>query len=75
MSHKKGVVKVLWHPREPWVITASIDRTIGVWDTRNGERIRTFAGHTDILLGLAVSRDGQTIVSTSDDHTARVYQI
>jgi ribosome assembly protein SQT1 len=75
LSHKDGIVRVKWHPTEPWVITASLDRTLGVWDSRNGERVKTFSGHSDILLDMVVSSDGQTIISCSDDRSARVYDL
>eukprot|EP01103_Thecamoeba_quadrilineata_P002298 TRINITY_DN12276_c0_g1_i1.p1 TRINITY_DN12276_c0_g1~~TRINITY_DN12276_c0_g1_i1.p1 ORF type:complete len:403 (-),score=77.09 TRINITY_DN12276_c0_g1_i1:125-1333(-) len=74
-EHKDGVVRVRWHPTEPLVITASLDRTLGVWDGRSGERTHTFSGHSDILLDLTLSSNGQTVISCSDDRSVRVYEL
>src|SRR6185436_5631221 len=39
-----------------------------------GQVVRTFAGHTGTVLTVAFSRDGQFIVTGSDDKTARLWQ-
>ena len=47
--------------------------TVRLWDVRTGRLLRTFAGHRDEVISLAVSADGGRILSGSKDHTARLW--
>ena len=42
-----------------------------VWDKQSGECKNTFKGHTKKVTSVAVSADGRTIVSGSEDKTVR----
>ena len=42
-----------------------------VWELASGEVKSTLKGHTDIVRSVAISPDGKTIVSGSDDGTVR----
>lgn len=55
------------------IISASMDKTLKVWDGRNGAERFTLSGHRSFLKGCAISADGSTIVSVSDDNTLRVW--
>ena len=46
---------------------------IRLWDVATGETIRTFMGHTDYVTSVMFSRDGQTILSGSEDRTIRLW--
>ena len=45
--------------------------TTSVWDLASGECKSTLSGHTGYVRSVAISPDGQTIVSSSDDNTIR----
>ena len=47
------------------VAVASQDAPIGLWDARTGEHLTDFIGHTDPVVGLAFSPDGNTLASGS----------
>jgi hypothetical protein len=42
-----------------------------VWDLASGQLKATLAGHTEPLTSVAISQDGATLVSGSDDNTVR----
>jgi WD40 repeat protein len=46
-----------------------------VWDLESGREVRTLAGHSDVVNGVAVSADGRRAVSASDDDTLKVWDL
>ena len=46
-----------------------------VWDAQTGREQLTLAGHADWIMSLAFSPDGERLVTTSLDRTARVWDI
>ncbi len=48
---------------------------IAFWDPRTGEQQRVLRGHTERVDELAISRDGQTLVSGSFDHLVKVWDV
>ncbi|KAL5006127.1 hypothetical protein ScPMuIL_017285 [Solemya velum] len=74
-KHAGGVVKLKWDATSPLVYTCSLDGNVALWDCRNGERVSQWCGHTDSVLDFSISRDGNTLVSVSEDKTARVFSL
>jgi WD40 repeat protein len=60
-------------PRGDYIVSASNDRTLKVWDARTGAVRFTLEGHTGPVRGCAVSPQGDFIVSASDDWTLKVW--
>jgi WD40 repeat protein len=56
-------------PNGTWIVSASSDQTLKVWDTRTGHMRHTFLGHTGALRSCAITPTGDKIVSASDDGT------
>eukprot|EP01119_Soliformovum_irregulare_P021813 TRINITY_DN7335_c0_g1_i1.p1 TRINITY_DN7335_c0_g1~~TRINITY_DN7335_c0_g1_i1.p1 ORF type:complete len:414 (-),score=102.72 TRINITY_DN7335_c0_g1_i1:109-1194(-) len=75
LEHDDGVIKLVWHPSDLLIYSCSMDGTIRLWDGRNGRCERTWKGHKDIVLDFALSKDGNTIVSGSDDHASYIFQV
>ena len=46
----------------------------GLVSSSTGSPVRNLTGHTDGVLSVAFSPDGQWIVSGSDDNTVRIWQ-
>jgi WD40 repeat protein/Flp pilus assembly protein TadD len=46
-----------------------------LWDAATGERRRTLQGHKHLVLSVAFSPDSQSLVSTSLDQTAKVWEV
>jgi WD40 repeat protein len=51
------------------------DFTIQVWDTEQDRIVGTLIGHTGEVKSLAVSPDGQSLISTGRDRTVRVWDV
>ena len=51
------------------------DSTLLLWDVATGRQIRVLEGHKDWVSGVAWSRDGKLIVSSSGDGTARMWEV
>ena len=60
-------------PDGEWVVSASWDNTLKVWDARTGAELLTLEGHTDAIHGCAVSPLGDYLVSASGDGTLKVW--
>ncbi|MFL5587731.1 MAG: TIR domain-containing protein [Ktedonobacteraceae bacterium] len=58
-----------------YIVSASSDRTLKVWDALTGTERLTFSGHTDSVNGCAVSPDGSYIVSASIDNSLKVWNV
>lgn len=66
-------VDVVWcEPR--FLVTASADRSAGLWSAETGARLRTFE-HTEWVNSAAASPDGLLVVTTLFDNTAKVWSL
>ncbi|HEY8835838.1 MAG TPA: hypothetical protein VIM09_09670 [Chthoniobacterales bacterium] len=55
--------------------TASDDRTAALWHAREPDKPFFLRGHTGALSGLAWSKDGRWLVTTSKDKTIRIWNV
>jgi WD40 repeat protein len=55
--------------------STSIDGCVRLWDTRTSQCQAAKWGHTKGVLDFAPSPDYKSLVTASDDHTARVFQM
>jgi WD40 repeat protein len=58
-----------------WIASGSEDSTVKIWDSRSGELVRSFRGHTGLVSSVAFGPDGSWLVTGSRDHTARVWDL
>jgi WD40 repeat protein len=65
--------QVVFMPDNRRALIASDDKTIYVWDTQNGNVIGRLRGHTGLVFGVAVTRNGKFAASVSADGTARIW--
>jgi hypothetical protein len=57
------------------LFSASLDKTIKMWDVADGTCKHTFEGHTDGVRSLAISDDGNRLFSGSLDKTIKVWDL
>lgn len=72
-GHGANISALAFSPNGKFLVTASEDATLKLWDPETGVEIRTLRGHTNIVTSLALSSDGTRIASASLDHTLRVW--
>jgi hypothetical protein len=60
-------------PSGDYIVSASDDGTLKIWDARTGKVRRTLRGHMYAVIGCAISPSGSTIVSASFDHTLKMW--
>lgn len=75
MFNKGGISKILWSCADPYLLfAAGLDGSLTTWDGRTGQLLVTRYGHRDQILDFDVSKDGNIIVTASDDTSCRVYE-
>ncbi|HWO20792.1 MAG TPA: AAA family ATPase [Kofleriaceae bacterium] len=57
------------------VLSASVDRTLKLWDLETGRLAVTLEGHADAVLACAVTPDGRRAISGSVDRTLKVWDL
>lgn len=72
-GHSDLVLAVTWSPDSKRIASASADKTVQVWDARDGGQIYKYPGHGDFVYAVAWSPDGTRIASGSSDGTAQVW--
>ena len=70
IGHTGNVNKALLTADGKWVLTASADNSISIWDAGSGNEIKKLKGHTDAVNDVAVSANSKYIVSGSEDGKA-----
>jgi len=58
-----------------WLVTAGVDHVIRVTDVRDGHHIATLMGHTNNILGILASIQGDVLATFSEDRTTRVWRL
>ena len=78
-GHKDSVYSVAFSPNGQHLVSGSLDKTIRMWKLNNrdfgmrngnpktGECVRTFEGHKDFVLSVALTPDGLWVMSGSKD--------
>ncbi|MDQ3764379.1 MAG: TIR domain-containing protein [Actinomycetota bacterium] len=78
-GHTNIVNEVAFTPDERTLATASVDRTIRLWDVGDRDRPRPLGtpltGHTDAVASVVFSPNGQTLATASADRTARLWDV
>jgi WD40 repeat protein len=73
VGHTDSVNRCAISPDGAWIVSASADRTLKVWDMATASVRHTLSGHRQSVENCAVSPDGTLIVSASSDKTLKVW--
>ncbi|CEP23422.1 RSA4 [Cyberlindnera jadinii] len=74
-GHQKLVNHVQFSPDGRYIVSASFDNSIKLWDGRTGQFIATFRGHVAAVYQTAWSSDCRLLVSCSKDTTLKVWDV
>lgn len=74
-GHAGPILKLLQHPKNPWLITASADNTVRLWNAETAAALKTLSGHTDHVLSAAIHPEGSILASGSYNGEIRLWKI
>ena len=74
-GHTAPITQLQISPDRSLLISASVDKTIRLWNISTGELIRTISGHNDRVTALSFNPDRQTFASASADRTIKIWAI
>jgi len=72
------VSQLKWSTGTPQFFTTGLDGRMCAWDGRaapSKDNIPTWWGHSGIVWDLCVPKNGNCVITVSEDHTGRVFQI
>lgn len=68
------VTNIISSPDEKLFLTSSDDNTVKLWD-QNGKLLKTISGYEGSITGLAFSKDGKFVLTSSRDGLIRFFKI
>jgi len=74
-GHKNAVLDLHWSADGERIFSASADKTVLVWDTVVGTRIKRLGEHKSFVNSCCPSRKSELIVTVSDDKTAKLWDL
>ncbi|KIL00335.1 hypothetical protein PAXRUDRAFT_130065 [Paxillus rubicundulus Ve08.2h10] len=74
-GHLDYVRTVQFHHEMPWILSASDDQTIRIWNSTSRNCIAILTGHSHYVMSAQFHPKDDLIVSTSMDQTVRVWDV
>ncbi|GMH33941.1 hypothetical protein BSKO_01775 [Bryopsis sp. KO-2023] len=74
-GHQQLINQVQFSPDGRWIISASFDKSVKLWDGLNGTFVATFHGHVGPVFQVAWATDSRMFVSGSQDSTLKVWDM
>ena len=73
-EHEKSVFAVSMHPTQPIAASGGEDDLGYLWNVENGETLVKLTGHTDSVIAVAFSSDGELVSTGGMDGKVRVWR-
>ncbi len=74
-GHGDEVFKVVAHPTQPLLLTASADKSVRSWDMEKLSNVKTFQGLNDFVYAIAIGAEGKQVAAGSYDGEVRIWNI
>lgn len=74
-GHEQGVSDLAFSSDSRFLVSASDDKTLRLWDVPTGSLIKTLHGHTNYVFCVNFNPQSNIIVSGSFDETVRVWDV
>src|SRR5580704_1529285 len=74
-GHHKPVMSIAFGPDSQWLVSASQDTTLKLWDVATGRELREFAGHRGMVWKTALTPDGTILVSAATDGSVKLWDV
>ncbi|KAK3687894.1 coatomer WD associated region-domain-containing protein [Podospora appendiculata] len=76
-AHPDYIRAIVVHPTQPFVLTASDDMTIKLWDwEKQWKNVRVFEGNSHYVMSLAINpKDTNTFASACLDRTVKIWSL
>lgn len=74
-AHDAGINDIAFTHDARYILTASDDKTVVIWEVESGQPLRTYSGHTSYVFCLAVSGSGNLLVTGSYDESVKVWDL
>lgn len=74
-GHLQLINQVQFSPDGRWIVSASFDKSVKLWDGLKGVFVATLRGHVGPVYQVAWSADSRLLVSGSKDSTLKVWDV
>ena len=74
-GHQQLVIDVKFSPDARLIASASFDKSLRLWNGKNGQFIARFLGHVQSVYQLAWSADSRLLVSGAADSTLKLWSL
>ncbi len=74
-GHQRYVTAISCNHDGRWILSASEDKTLKLWDVKTGSELKSLTGHGAVVTCVCFSQDGRRALSGGEDNTLRVWDL